>query len=86
MSAVSGSVNGLIRNGLAEERIMTLPARFPGEAELQIRYIHITEKGKAFDPDEEERKKAQALLEARAARREARRLEKEELARKNSVL
>jgi len=86
MSTVSGSVNGLVSKGYATERIEVLQPRFKGDKPVEVRYVMLTEEGYKFDPEEEERRKAQALLEAKAARREARRLEKEERARRNSVL
>lgn len=86
MSAVSGSINGLVSKDYAVERIEIAPSRFKGDKVVEIRYVTLTETGKAFDPDEDERRKAQARLEATAARREARRLEKEERAKRNSVL
>ena len=86
MSAVSGSINGLVTKDFAVERIMTAPARFKGDKTAELRYVKLTEAGYNFDPDEDERRKAQERLEAAAARREARRLEKEERAKKNSVL
>jgi hypothetical protein len=86
MSAVSGSINGLISKGYAEERIEIAPSRFKGDKIAEIRYVQLTETGVKFDPDEDERRKAQERLEATAARKEARRLEKEERAKRNSVL
>jgi len=86
MSAVSGSINGLVSKDYAVERIEVAPSRFKGDKIAEIRYVQLTEEGFKFDPDEDERRKAQARLEATAARKEARRLEKEERARKNSVL
>lgn len=86
MSAVSGSINGLVSKGYAEERIEIAPSRFKGDKITEIRYVQLTETGVKFDPDEDERRKAQERLEATAARKEARRLEKEERAKRNSVL
>ena len=86
MSAVSGSINGLLMKNYAVERVEIAPSRFKGDKIAEIRYVQLTEEGYKFDPDEAERQKAQARLEAAAARKEARRLEKEERARKNSVL
>ena len=86
MSAVSGSVNGLLSKGYASERIEVAPSRFKGDKIVEIRYVQLTETGVKYDPDEDERLKAQARLEATAARKEARRLEKEERAKRNSVL
>ena len=63
-----------------------IPSRVKGDKTLQVRYISLTEEGLKFDPEEDERRKARERLEASAARKEARRLEKEERARKNSVL
>ena len=57
-----------------------------GDKIAEIRYVQLTETGVKFDPDEDERRKAQERLEATAARKEARRLEKEERAKRNSVL
>ena len=86
MSAVSGSINGLIRKNYASERIEVAPARFAGDKVAEVRFVQLTEAGMKYDPDEEERRKARERLEATAARKEARRLEKEERARQNSVL
>lgn len=86
MSTVTGSINGLVHKGYATERIETLSARFSGEKATEVRYVQLTKAGLEYDPDEEERKKAQFLLEQRAARKEARRIEKEERAKRNSVL
>lgn len=86
MSAVSGSINGLLKKNYASERIEVFSERLPGDKALEVRMVQLTEEGLKYDPDEEERKKAQERLEAAAARKEARRREKEERARKNSVL
>lgn len=86
MSAVSGTINGLVRRKQAVERVELLPARFIGERAVELRYVQLTEAGLEYDPDEEERRKAQEKLEASAARKEARRREREELAKRNSVL
>ena len=86
MSAVSGSINGLISKHYATERVEIAPSRFKGDKIVEIRYVTLTEEGSKFDPDEDERRKIQERLEATAARKEARRLEKEERARQNSVL
>lgn len=86
MSMVNGSINGLVNKDYVVERIETASPRFKGDKTVEIRYVQLTEEGYKFDPDEEERRQAQAKLEARAARKEARRLEKEERAKRNSVL
>ncbi len=86
MSAVNGSVNGLERKNFVTVRTEIIPSRVKGDKTLEVRYISLTEEGLKFDPEEDERRKARERLEASAARKEARRLEKEERARKNSVL
>lgn len=86
MSTVTGSINGLLNRGFAKERIEVALSRFKGDHEVEIRYVTLTESGLNYDPYEEEKRKAQERLEARAVRREARRLEKEERAKQNSVL
>jgi len=86
MSAVSGSVNGLVSRGLATERRELIQGRFKGEKDTEIRYVKLTEKGKEYDPDEEERRQAEAHLELVAARKKERARLKAERAKLNSVL
>ena len=52
----------------------------------EIRYVKLTEKGKEYDPDEEERRQAEAHLELVAARKKERARLKAERAKLNSVL
>ena len=86
MSAVSGSVNGLVSRGLATERKEFVQGRFKGEKDTEIRYVKLTETGKEYDPDEEERRQAEAHLELVAARKKERARLKAERAKLNSVL
>ena len=86
MSVVTGSVNSLITKGYVSERIEIIPPKYKGHKEVVIKFVTLTEAGLAFDPDEEERRKAQARLELTAARKKARAEEKRERARLNSVL
>ena len=79
MAAVTGSVNGLVKKGLATERIEEY-------APLVIRWIQITKEGLKFNPVQEERRLAREKAEATAARKAARAKEKAERARRNSVL
>lgn len=86
MSAVVGSVNWMLKNKYATEREEVAKATYKGQQDFVAKYIKITEAGRAYDPDEVERQKKEAQLEATAARKKARMLQKQELARKNSVL
>ena len=86
MAAVNGTVNALSKKGLIAERIETTPAKYAGQKDTEIRLISITEAGKEYDPDEDERKKAQERLERTAARKEERARQKAERAKLNSVL
>ena len=86
MAAVNGSVNWLVKKGYANERIEVIPGKYEGQKNTEIRFISITEAGTKYDPDEEERRKAQERAEAAAARKKARAEEKAERARLNSVL
>jgi DNA-binding MarR family transcriptional regulator len=55
--AVSGSVNGLVKKGLA---VRTEETEMSGEdgKEVIVKYISLTEEGYAFDPDAEAEAKA----------------------------
>lgn len=86
MATVNGSVNGLVLKGYATERVEVIPAKYKGQKDVEIRFVTLTEAGKNFDPDEEERKKARERLEATALRREERARQKAERAKMNSVL
>lgn len=86
MAAVTGSVNGLVKKGLAEERIEVYKPLNAGSKPTEIRWVKINEAGKNFDPAEEERRLARERAEATAARKAARAAEKAERAKRNAVL
>lgn len=86
MAAVTGSVNGLVKKGLATERIEEYAPLAAGSKPTVIRWIQITKEGLKFDPVQEERRLAREKAEATAARKAARAKEKAERARRNSVL
>jgi len=50
VNAVTGSVNGMVKKGRAQRREET--ATVDGKAKV-IKYISLTDEGKAFDPDAE---------------------------------
>lgn len=50
IQAVTGSVNGLVKKGLAFREEATIE---DGEKEKTVKYIRLTEEGYAFDPDAE---------------------------------
>lgn len=86
MAAVNGSVNWLVKRGYVSERVEVIPGKYKGMKTTEIRFVTLTEAGKAFDPDEDERRKAQLHAEEVAARKKARAEQKAERARMNSVL
>lgn len=86
MATVNGSVNSLINKGYVRERIEVIPAKYKGQKDVEVRFVTLTEAGKSFDPEEEERRKAQERLEATALRKEERARQKAERAKLNSVL
>lgn len=86
MSIVSSSINNFLKKGLVEERIEKQEkVQYNNEEEAKIKYYKISELGLNFDPDEEERKKAELHLQELALGRERRRRQREELAKLNSV-
>ena len=52
VAAVTGSVNGLVKKGRAVRREETSTGA-DGKAKI-VKYISLTDEGKAFDPDAEE--------------------------------
>lgn len=55
---VTGSVNGLVKKGLAVRNEVTVPAA--DGKETKVKYITLTEEGLSFDPDAEPVKEATA--------------------------
>ena len=86
MAAVTGSVNGLLRKGLAEERLEVFKPLNAGGKPTEIRWVKINEAGLKFDPVEEERRIAREKAEATALRKQARAQAKLERAKRNAVL
>ena len=86
MAAVTGSVNGLLRKGLAEERSEVFKPLYAGGKPTEIRWVKINEAGLKFDPAEEERRIAREKAEATALRKQARVQAKLERAKRNAVL
>lgn len=86
IAVVTGSVNGLVKKGLAAETIDSFAPLTAGAKPIEVRWVQITEAGRKFDPYEEERRLAREKAEATAARKAARAKAKEERARKNAVL
>ena len=86
MSAVTGSVNNLVKKGYAEERQEVLMPMHPGQKPTVVRWVQITEEGMKYDPDEEERQLIRERQEAQALRRAKKLAEREERARQNAVL
>ena len=86
MATVNGSVNWLLKQEYASERIEVIPGKYKGLKNTEVRFITLTEAGRNFDPDEEERRKAQEHAKEIAARKKARAEQKAERARMNSVL
>jgi DNA-binding transcriptional ArsR family regulator len=85
MSIVSSSINNFLKKGLVEERVEKGKVVYRNEDEGKTKYYKISELGLKFDPDEEERKKAELHLQELALNRERRRRQREELAKLNSV-
>lgn len=85
ISAVTGSINGLVKKGYVEERKEVLPPLYKGDKPLEIRYAKITKEGLAFDPYEEEKRMAQIRAEERARKKQERALAKLERAKQNFV-
>ena len=86
IAAVTGSVNGLVKKGLAEERTEIFKPLKAGGKPTEVRWVKINEAGLAFDPVEEERRIAREKAEATAARKAARAAAKMERAKRNAVL
>ena len=86
MAAVNCTVNTMIKKGYIGERIEVIPAKYKGQKDAEVRFVWLTEAGKNYDPDEEERRKAEAHLEELAARKAERARLKAERAKLNSVL
>lgn len=86
MAAVTGSVNGLIKKGLADERIEVFKPLQAGSKPTEIRWVKINDAGVKFDPAEEERRIAREKAEATALRKQARAQAKLERAKRNAVL
>lgn len=86
MNVVTGSVNAMVKKGLAEERVDVYPSLLRQNVVEEVRWVKITEKGLTFDPDEEERREAREKARLAAVRKAERKREKEERARKNAVL
>jgi len=86
MAVVSGSVNGLLKKGLADERIEEFPPLYKGGKPTELRWVKLNQAGLKYDPDEEERKLARERAEATALRKQARALAKAERAQRNAVL
>lgn len=53
---VVGSVNGLVKKGLAYREEVTLPPAEEGGKEIKVKYISLTDEGMNFDPDAETKK------------------------------
>ena len=86
IAAVTGSVNGLVKKGLAEERLEVFKPLKAGGKPTEVRWVKINEAGMAFDPAEEESRIAREKAEATAARKAARAVRKMERAQRNAVL
>lgn len=86
MAAVTGSVNGLVKKGLADERLEVFKPLSAGSKPTEIRWVKINEEGLKFDPVEEERRIAREKAEATALRKQARAQAKLERAKRNAVL
>ena len=70
--AVTGSVNGLVKNGYAVERIEEVevePATETRKAKIKsVRHVQLTEAGLAYDPVAEEEAKAAEKAAKKAAK------------------
>jgi glutaredoxin 2 len=86
MAAVNGSLNALKTKNIVQERIEETAIKDAHNQPVVKKLVSLTEYGAHYDPEEEERKKAQLKAEEKALRKEKRAQEKAERARKNSVL
>lgn len=87
MAVVNGSVQGLLKKGMAESRTEEKePLVYGSKQSSQVIYVTLTPLGMEFDPEKEEERKAREHLEARAAAKAERARAKAERAKRNAVL